>query len=554
MPPFEQYNLSCYILDRLLEVGCEHLFGVPGDYNLRFLDDAMTHDMKWVGCANELNMAYAADGYARMRGIAAMISTYGVGELSAMNGFAGSSAESVPVVQIAGAPCTNSQKEQQLVHHSLGDGGHLHFQQMNEHLCCAAVMLTRGNAVEEVDRVITDVLYYKKPGYIALPTDLADMRVEPPTGKLFRRTAPFSSESVEAFRTAATAKLAVARNPAVLVGHYVERHGLSQLTEQFLQDVRVAYAVAILGKGAVPEHLPNFVGTFLAGPQSNPAKSIVESADTCILLGVQLTDLVTGNFTHKINMDTAIEVNQFSCRIGGQYFQVPLGKAIEVLRDVCPQYHDGWCTAYPQPECLPDPGNEATFDAAHFWREFQRGLRPNDIIVVDLGTSAFTSLLLRLPKGARYISQQLWAAIGYSIPASLGVQLSSPDRRVLCVVGDGAAQMTVQEIGTFPRNHLATNFFLMNNSGYTIERYIRGTHAAYNDISQWNWKGLVQSFCMGANPEVQVVRDIGAVSKVMATREGPQEHILFAEVLLDMMDGLLCTPIPFPVAKPSKKA
>lgn len=91
-----QYTVSTYLLDRLSELGIEHIFGVPGDYNLAFLDDVIAHEnVEWIGNCNELNAAYAADGYARIKGIAALITTFGVGELSAINGIAGSYAENV---------------------------------------------------------------------------------------------------------------------------------------------------------------------------------------------------------------------------------------------------------------------------------------------------------------------------------------------------------------------------------------------------------------------------------------------------------------------------
>lgn len=64
----------------------------------------------WVGCANELNAAYAADGYARVSGVGALLTTFGVGELSAINGIAGSYAEYVPVLHIVGAPCRGAQR------------------------------------------------------------------------------------------------------------------------------------------------------------------------------------------------------------------------------------------------------------------------------------------------------------------------------------------------------------------------------------------------------------------------------------------------------------
>ena len=77
------YTVSDYLLDRLVSLGATDIFGVPGDFNLQFLDHVIAHEqLTWVGNANELNAGYAADGYARVGGIGALVTTYGVGELS----------------------------------------------------------------------------------------------------------------------------------------------------------------------------------------------------------------------------------------------------------------------------------------------------------------------------------------------------------------------------------------------------------------------------------------------------------------------------------------
>ena len=96
------YTVSHYLLDRLQEVGVRHLFGVPGDYVLDFLDEVIASPIQWVGTCNELNAGYAADGYARMNGVGAAVVTYGVGGLSIVNATAGAFAEEVPLIVISG--------------------------------------------------------------------------------------------------------------------------------------------------------------------------------------------------------------------------------------------------------------------------------------------------------------------------------------------------------------------------------------------------------------------------------------------------------------------
>ena len=98
-PADPPYTVGDYLLDRLAELGVTEVFGVPGDYNLEFLDHIVAHPhLRWVGNANELNAGYAADGYGRLRGMSAVVTTFGVGELSAANAIAGSVVMSVVAV------------------------------------------------------------------------------------------------------------------------------------------------------------------------------------------------------------------------------------------------------------------------------------------------------------------------------------------------------------------------------------------------------------------------------------------------------------------------
>ncbi len=203
------YTVADYLLDRLTDCGADHLFGVPGDYNLQFLDHVIASpDIGWVGCANELNAAYAADGYARCKGFAALLTTFGVGELSAMNGIAGSFAEHVPVLHIVGAPGSASQKKGELLHHTLGDGEFRHFYKMSEPVTVAQAHLTEQNACYEIDRVLTEMLRERRPGYIMLPADVAKKPATPPVSALIDRLYESDSFRLDAFRQAAEKRLA----------------------------------------------------------------------------------------------------------------------------------------------------------------------------------------------------------------------------------------------------------------------------------------------------------------------------------------------------------
>ncbi len=97
-------TIGDFLLRRLQEAGIQHIFGLPGDFNLGLMQQLEDRgEPQWVGNCNELNGSYAADGYARIKGFGALIVTHGVGSLSVVNGVAGAYSEHVPLICISGA-------------------------------------------------------------------------------------------------------------------------------------------------------------------------------------------------------------------------------------------------------------------------------------------------------------------------------------------------------------------------------------------------------------------------------------------------------------------
>ncbi len=129
-----------------------------------------------------------------------------------------------------------------------------------------------------------------------------------------------------------------------------------------------------------------------------------------------------------------------------------------------------------------------------FWQAMQSFIQPGDIILADQGTAAFGAAALRLPAGAQLLVQPLWGSIGYTLPAAFGAQTARPSQRVILIIGDGSAQLTIQELGSMLRDDQHPIIFLLNNEGYTVERAIHGADQRYNDIAQWNWTALPQAF------------------------------------------------------------
>lgn len=278
------YTVADYLLDRLAGCGIAHLFGVPGDYNLQFLDHVIDHpDVCWVGCANELNAAYAADGYARLAGAGALLTTFGVGELSALNGLAGSYAEYVPVLHIVGAPCSGAQRRGELMHHTLGDGDFSHFYRMSQAVCAASAVLDEQTACHEIDRVLHAMLTSRRPGYLLLPADVAKRPAVPPSEALVPLQ-PESQESVvTAFRYQARQMLMNSPRVALLADFLARRFDLQPVLQRWMAETPMAHATLLMGKGLFDEQQPGFVGTYSGGASGEFVREAIEGADTTIL-------------------------------------------------------------------------------------------------------------------------------------------------------------------------------------------------------------------------------------------------------------------------------
>ncbi|PLR21215.1 indolepyruvate decarboxylase [Pantoea endophytica] len=528
-------NVGDYLLHRLQQAGIRHLFGVPGDYNLQFLDSVIAHpDIAWVGCANELNAAYAADGYGRCNGAAALLTTFGVGELSAINGIAGSYAEYVPVIHIVGAPASQAQQQGDCVHHSLGDGDFGHFLRMAQEVSVASAVLTAENAVTEIDRVISEALTQHRPGYLLLAVDVAAAEISLSEEKA---TAADNHQQVAvAFADAAERLLAPAQRVALLADFLASRWQLQPQLEVLRQLRAIPAATLLMGKGVLNEQQPGFVGTYAAQGSSDAVRQTIEDTDVTLCVGVRFTDTLTAGFTQNLPAERVIDLQPFQATVAGEVFApLSMQQALAALTPIYQRHCAHWRLAdaseYEESEQIA----AAVISQQAFWQAMQRFLQPGDIILADQGTAAFGAAALRLPQDAQLLVQPLWGSIGYTLPATFGVQTAQPDRRVILIIGDGSAQLTIQELGSMLRDGQQPIIFLINNDGYTVERAIHGAEQRYNDIAQWNWTVLPQALsqhCAAQSWRVSETVQLDAVMEQLMRNR----RLSLVEVVMDKQD------------------
>lgn len=533
-----EYTVGDYLLDRLAELGVTEVFGVPGDFNLEFLDHVLAHDtVRWVGGANELNAGYTADGYGRLRGISALVTTFGVGELSAANAVAGSYAEHVPVVHIVGAPSKDAQAARRVVHHSLGDGDFEHFFRMAREITCAQANLAPATATREIDRVLAEVREHTRPGYLLLSTDVARFPVDPPSAPLPRYGGGTSPRALALFTDAAR-RLIGTHQVTVLADLLVHRlNAVAKLTELLAADT-VPYATLMWGKSLLDESSPNYLGIYAGAASAESVRRAVEEAPVLITAGVQFTDMVSGFFSQQIDAACTIDVDAVQSTVAGQVFApIDIDAALGALTDILAERGVVSPAVAAEPAQVRDapPPPDTALTQKMLWDRVSDALTPGNVVLADQGTSFYGMAGHRLPAGVTFIGQPLWGSIGYTLPAALGAALAHRDRRVVLLIGDGAAQLTVQEIGVMAREGIAPVIIVVNNDGYTVERAIHGPEAYYNDIVEWRWQQLPAALGV-ADALVVCAHTVGELDAALTAAAADPHRMAVIEVVLGRGD------------------
>jgi TPP-dependent 2-oxoacid decarboxylase len=540
-PADSGYTIGDYLLDRLAELGVSEIFGVPGDYNLEFLDHIVAHpSIRWVGNVNELNAGYAADGYGRLRGMAAVVTTFGVGELSATNAIAGSYAEHVPVVHIVGGPSKDAQGTRRALHHSLGDGDFEHFFRISREITCAQANLMPATACREIDRVLSEVREQKRPGYLLLSTDVARFPTEPAEAPLRRYTGGTSPRALSMFIDAATDLIGDNRL-TVLADLLVHRLQTVKELEALLTADVVPYATLMWGKSLLDESSPNYLGIYAGAASAPKVRTAIEDAPVLVTAGVVFTDMVSGFFSQHIDSARTIDVDQYQSSVAGQVFApLEMGAALGALAEILVRRGISSPPVSSPQDQEPDAGAQAPardqpLTQQMVWDRLCRALTPGNVVLADQGTSFYGMADHRLPTGVTFIGQPLWGSIGYTLPAALGAAVAHPDRRTVLLIGDGAAQLTVQELGTFFREGLSPVIVVVNNDGYTVERAIHGETAPYNDIASWNWTEVPNALGV-ANHLAFRTQNYGELDDALTTAAEHQDRMVFVEVVLPRLE------------------
>lgn len=515
-------RLASYLFTRLFELGAGHAFGIPGDLILPVYAELEHSPIRPILTTHEPSAAFAADAYARLKGIGLAIGTYGAGALNMVNPIAQAYAEKSPVLVLSGAPNLAGRSPELLIHHKVKTFDSQ--RRMYDHVTVAAVSLEGpARASADIDRVIEAVRREKRPGYVEIPCDMAQADIGDPGATAVPNHERDEAALAEAMQDI-TARLNRSRNPVILAGVEIMRLGLRDRLIQLAERYGLPVSTSFMGKAVFPEHHPQFIGTYMGAAGHPYSRRMVEEADCLLMLGAWLTDTETGLFTSAIKRESMIQVLANEIVISHhRYERVGLVEVMTSLLEsgvIEPRTFKN--------DYAPDrPDSRGDSLIAGIFAELSRLNDRRHVFTTDAGDCLFGSVELHTEL---ILNPGYYASMGFGVPAALGAGLALPDRRPIALVGDGGFQMTGVEIGTLVRYGLDAVVIVLNNGGYRSLEAL-GAPPTVCEIPSWDYVAIAEA--LGAIG-VRVSTRTGFRSALHAACERPGVTVI--EVMIDPSD------------------
>ena len=520
-PPSRGVSIGQYLIQRMQQYGIADVFGIPGDYILTFYGMLEKSPINVVGCTREDCAGFAADAYARVHGMGAVCVTYCVGGLSVCNSIAGAYAEKSPVLVISGSPGLEERVNNPLLHHKVRD-----FRtqiEVFEKLCVACAELNDPVvAFREIDRVLDAMARFKRPGYIEIPRDMVD--VVPHISHSFHQALPEqdSSAADEAADEAATL-LTKSHRPVVIAGVEIHRFGLQDKVVALAEQMKTPIAATLLGKSVIPEKHPLYIGLYEGAMGRAEVTRLVEESDCVLLLGAFMTDLNLGIFTANLDPAKCIYATSEQLRIRHHHYHgVGLAEFIDRLAKRKPMPPLRAIPAEIRAERKPFVLDAAApLTTRRLIARLDDQLDEETIVIADIGNSLFAATELTIHAKTEFISPAYYTSMGFSVPAALGALTARPQARVIVIVGDGAFQMTGNELSTIVRRKLNPLVIVLDNEGYGTERFLHSGEWEYNNVHPWKYSKLPELYAGGTGYEVRTEGEFeAALTKAWADRSG----------------------------------
>ena len=480
--------IGAYLIDALANRGVHHVFGVPGDFILGLHVIGDQRGMRMVNCTREEAATYAADGYAREKGLGAVAVTYGVGTLATMAALGSANAERVPVVVIGGAPGM-AERDGRRIHHMPSADMESPYRMMSEVAPYHVLLDDPDEAYDQIDWLLLNVQEDMLPGYIELPRDMINAVPAAPHPVTRAAESLVPMERIQAAATDVIARINAAKRPIIWVGHGARSMNYGERLMAFAHATGMPMVESVMGKGAVDEGDPLVLGVYVGAGSTADLRAYVESVDLVVEVGVSINDITTGAFTAAIPPENRIHMSAIGTTVEHRFYEgvdlVGIAHALE--RRI------GEITPNAVPDDLPHAWAQPVTDATRITTDvvadrLQRFVQPSDIVVCDVGVGAHLAMDARLNRAGQFHIARLYVGMGFAVPAAYGAALARGKGRPIVLVGDGSFQMTGFDLSTAIREGVAPIVLVLDNHGYGAERSIHD--GEFNDIAQWDYAAV----------------------------------------------------------------
>lgn len=522
-------KLAEHLYNELHQRGVGHAFGIPGDFALSLWAALEQSPLEGVVLCHEPAVGFAADAYARMRGMGLAIVTYGVGGLNMVNPTAEAYAEKSPLVVLSGSPGLRERHNNPLLHHKVKhwDSQRRVYEEVTRGAFLLDNPMTAALVIQEALQLVED---YKQPVYLEVPRDLVFSEISP--SPIAREPRSIDQGALMEAVNETVSMIVNSDKPAILGCVEMHRFGLQRELRELAERTGIPVAATMLGKGVFPEDHPLYMGIYVGGASTEILRQYVEESDCLLMLGTYLSDFNMGIFTHQLEPKNAVHATSENIRVKYHVFHdVPLQDYIHALLKsprlgrrtfAFPGQNTVESSEAVEPvqpvlsaDMKPitgvgseaDKASSAETDASGSSTdalpnsvpitmkavvdELNRYIRPDHLIVTDVGDCLFAGLDIYTRHALGFLCPAYYLSMGFGLPGAIGAQIADPKARPILLIGDGAFQMMGMELLSAKRYHLNPIIILLNNASYATLRFMN-PESQYTDIPTANYADLAR--------------------------------------------------------------
>jgi indolepyruvate decarboxylase len=514
-------TVKAYLAQVLKQHGLGHLFGVPADFVIEFFKYLEGGEiLEAVRMNDEPQAGFAADAYARIKGLGVVLVTYGAGGFKVVNSAAQAYVEGSPVLYISGAPSREEYlRGADLLHYRI----HHVVKDADDQMRVFAQVTGMTERIDDVytaqsriSRLIDFIIANQQPGYLEVPRNMWGAELPPRSGAdSYRYVPPVTNERALACCVKEAAQIINAsRRPVFWVDAEVQRHGLQESVRKLSERYRIPICTTLFGKSAIDENAPMHLGVYV-GAQTASGKydddamrRYVETADCVIMLGVSFSDFNFGIGTVQLAPDVRlINAGRNGVKIDFAGFSdVPIDRFVGALDTAGLVAHD---FEPPAPAATFErPAPDTALDSDLFFSLLNERITGDTLVISDIGDCLFGAGRLNT-SFTRFLAPAVYGSMGWSLAAALGAKMADRTLRPFVIVGDGALVMGQESVlAKLAELHLNPLIFVLSNQGYaTLEGAAPGP---YNHMPSYAFEKLADVYG-GRGFSVRTVGELAGV-------------------------------------------